>query len=51
MGGIYYGTIYCGAEIAERVSALDWLSLWFQIPACAPKQGTLSYLLHLWTEM
>ena len=23
----------------------------FRIPACAPKQGTLTYLLHLWTEM
>ena len=23
----------------------------FQIPACAPKQGTLLYLLHLCTEM
>ena len=27
------------------------LRCWFRIPACAPKQGTLSYLLHLWIEM
>ena len=47
---------HCGAGIAERVSALDFvmrqsLRCRFRTPACAPKQGTLSYLLHLWTEI
>ena len=40
----------CGAEITERVGALDWLSLRctaiitlrVRTPDCAPKQGTSS---------
>ena len=47
-----------GAGIAERVSALDWLSLRcaamialrVRTLACAPKQGTLPHLFDLWTE-
>ena len=55
----YAGDIGAGAGIAERVSALDTLSLpcaaiimlHARTPACAPKKGTLRHLLHLWTEM
>ena len=45
----------CEAGIAERVSALDWLSLRYAAivmnPGLPLSEGTLSYLLHLWTEM
>ena len=49
----------CGAAIAKRVPALDWLLLHYAaiitLPVSktglCPKQGTLSYLLHLSTEM